>query len=137
MKVLKEDGIAIKLAKLATGSEEIAKKAIYKGAGILANKIGSNLDKVLSGDSTGEMQASLGITPIKKDRNGVWNAKVGFDGYDSRGVPNAIKARVLESGSSQQKKRPFVRPAINSTKNEIISAMNKVVDDEINKITKG
>ena len=62
--------------------------------------------------------------------------KIGFDGYDSKGVPNQIKARVLESGSSRQKKRPFVRPALKATKKEAEDAMAKIVDEEIKKIMK-
>jgi HK97 gp10 family phage protein len=42
-----------------------------------------------------------------------------------------LKARVLESGSSKQKKRPYVRPAVKSTKAAVINKMNQVIEDEI------
>jgi len=125
---------ALKLSRLATGSDEIAKKAIYKGVDVIANEIKSNLNKILSSEATGDLIASFGVTPIEKDSSGNWNAKIGFDGYDSNGVPNQLKARVLESGSSKQKKRPFVRPAMNATKSQVIDKMNKVIEEEIKKL---
>lgn len=125
---------AIKLSKLATNTDEIAKKAIYEGVKIVADEIKKNLEGVLSEEATGELVDSFGVTPITKDNNGNWNAKVGFDGYDSQGVPNQLKARVLESGSSRQKKRPFVRPAVNKTRKQVVKKMEEVIDEEIKKL---
>lgn len=125
---------AIKLSKLATNTDEIAKKAIYEGVKIVADEIKKNLEGVLSEEATGELVDSFGVTPITKDNNGNWNAKVGFDGYDSQGVPNQLKARVLESGSSRQKKRPFVRPAVNKTRKQVVKKMEEVIDKEIKKL---
>jgi len=128
------DDFALQLSHLATNSEEIAKKAIFEGANIVADKIKSNLQGVLSGESTGDMLASFGITPIERDADGNWNTKLGFDGYGSDHVANQLKARVLESGSSKQRKRPFVRPAVNATKGQVIERMGQVIDEEIRKL---
>jgi HK97 gp10 family phage protein len=130
------EDFVIRLAKFETQFEATAKKAIQAGADIIADKIKSNLIGVLSEEATGELVASFGITPIKKDREGNWNAKVGFDGYDSKGVANQLKARVLESGSTKQRKRPFVRPAVNSTRKKVVEKMNQVIEAEIKKISK-
>jgi len=128
------DEFAIALSHLATQSDEIAKKAIFEGANIIADKIKSNLEGVLSEEATGELVASFGVTPIEKDKNGNWNTKIGFDGYDKDGVANQLKARVLESGSSKQPKRPFVRPAVNATKRQVVDKMGQVIDEEIKKL---
>ena len=128
------DEFALALSRLATGSEEIAKKAIYAGADVIADKIKSNLEGVLSAEATGELVASFGVTPIEKDASGNFNAKMGFDGYDNKGVANQLKARVLESGSSKQQKKPFVRPAVNSTKNTAVEKMGQVIDQEIQRL---
>lgn len=125
---------AIKLSKLATNSEEIAKKAIYEGANIVADEIKKNLKGVLSDEATGDLVESFGVTPIKRDSSGNWNAKVGFDGYDRNGVANQLKARVLESGTSTKKKKPFVRPAINKTRKQVVKKMEDVIDREIEKL---
>ena len=133
----KGDDYALKLSKLAADSEEVAKKAIYEAAGIVADKIVSNAYKVMSDHGASEMMHSFGIAPIKQDDDANWNTKIGFDGYDSKGVPNQLKARVLESGSSRQQKRPFVRPAVNATKKQALEAMRKVIDEETKKIMGG
>lgn len=130
---------ALRLSRLATGSTEIAKKAIYAGAGIVADKIRANLSTNLAGSkqSSGDLAASLGITPVTTDRDGWINAKIGFDGYDRRGVPNQLKARVMESGSSKVRKHPFVRPAVTATRKTAVDAMQRVIDEEIKKTMKG
>lgn len=128
-----------KLLQTACSSEAIAKKAIYEAADIVTNKIRENLEVNLAGStqSAGALSKSLGITPILQDKNGIWNAKIGFDGYDEKGVPNQLKARVMESGSSRVQKRPFVRPAVNAVRKDAQAAMQKVIDEELEKIMKG
>ena len=128
------EDFAIALSHLATQSDEISKKAIYAGADVIADKIKSNLEGALSSEATGELVASFGVTPITKDSDGNFNCKIGFDGYDSTGVANQLKARVLESGSSRQPKRPFVRPAVNATRKQVIAKMNQVIDEEVRKL---
>lgn len=128
------DEFALALSHLATQSDEIAKKAIYAGATVIADKIKSNLQGVLSDEATGELVASFGVTPITKDQDGNWNAKIGFDGYDSKGVANQLKARVIESGTSKKQKHPFVRPAVNATKNQAVARMGEVINQEIQRL---
>lgn len=130
---------ALRLSALADRSDATAKRAIYEAAGIVADRIRANLNANLAGStqSTGALADSLGVTSVSLDRNGNWNAKIGFDGYDEKGVPNQLKARVMESGSSKVKKRPFVRPAVNATKKAAVEAMQKVIDEEIEKTMKG
>lgn len=125
-----EEDFAIKLSRMATDIDGVAKEAIYEGASIAADQVRKNLDEVLSGESTGEMEESFGITPILKS-GGEWSAHIGFDGYDSEGVPNQLKARVMESGTSTREKKPFVRPAMNQTKKKIEDKMKNVIDDAI------
>ena len=126
---------ALALSHLATQSDEIAKKAIYAGADIIADKIKSNLQGVLSDEATGELVDSFGVTPISLDSSGNFNAKIGFDGYDSKGVANQLKARVIESGTSKKQKHPFVRPAANATKATAVARMGEVIDEEIRKMS--
>jgi HK97 gp10 family phage protein len=129
------DEFALKLSQLSIDSDRVAKQAIYAGAKIVADEIKSSLDGVLSPEATGDLVDSFGITPIMQDRDGNWNAKLGFDGYDRNGVPNQLKARALESGTSKQPKRPFIRPAVNKTRTQAQAEMARVIDEEINKIT--
>lgn len=128
------DEYAIKLSRLDYNSDVIAKKAIYGAVEIVADEIKKNLKGVLSDEATGELVDSFGVTPIERDSRGDWNAKIGFDGYDSKGVPNQLKARALESGTSTQKKTPFVRPAMNSTKKKAQTKMEEIIEEEYKKI---
>lgn len=128
-----------KLSALAEGSREIAEKAVYEASGIVADEIRENLIRNLaqSEQSTGALLDSLGIAPITVDKNGYIGTKIGFDGYDDRGVPNQLKARVMESGSSTIAPRPFVRPAVKATKKMAEETMNRVIEEELDKIMKG
>ena len=85
---------------------------------------------------------SMGLAPIRDDK-GYINTKLGFDGYNEvvtkrwpKGQPNALIARVLESGSSAMDKQPFVRPAVLATRKDAEKEMKKYLDDEIGKIMK-
>jgi len=143
----KGDDYALKLAKLGDRTEEICKKAIYPAAGIVANQINANLKANLDDPeyvgklpnilfknsgraTTGDLFSSFGISPIKLGTDGYYSCKIGFDGYDQHGVPNQLKARAMESGTSKLRKRPFVRPAVKATQKKALESMKKVVDEE-------
>lgn len=129
--------------RLATNSESVAKQAVGAGASILADQVAKNLaDSIAKGATarserhytlTGDLQRSLGVTSVKKDKHGVWNAKVGFDGYGKDGRPLPLVARALESGTSKQKKRPFLRPAVQQKEAEIQTEMDKLITSAIEK----
>lgn len=149
---------ALKLSRLANGSEEIAGKAIYEGAKIVADAIKANIEDLpviysqkgteedpIEGLTQKQKQGLIdgfGISDMRID-NGYYNVKVGFDGYNSnhtkkfpKGQPNQLIARVIESGTSIRKKHPFVAPAVRKTKNKAVEVMGQIVDREIEKIMK-
>nr|DAQ35609.1 MAG TPA: tail component [Caudoviricetes sp.] len=145
------DEYAKKLDRLGKQAPEISRKAVYAGASVVADKMRENLEKnlrdptyvgknksreyaVKQKESTGELSDSMGIAPITTDAQGNTNTKIGFEGYDKKGVPNALKARSMESGTSVLRKRPFARPAVLETKEKAQRDMGKVVDEEISKI---
>lgn len=153
------DEWALKLSRLSAGSDEIAKKAIYAAADIVADKIKSNLEALpedkfrhlpngekfngLPQSQKDDLIESFGITPITMDSQGNHNAKIGFDGYGStptkaypQGVPNQLLARSVESSSSVRVATPFVRPAVIATKKPAKAEMGRVVDEETKKIMK-
>lgn len=132
-------------------------KAVHAGAKVVADKIRDNLEalpeedfrflqdgEIFHGIPAGQKQDlldSFGLAPIKRDKTGFVGTKAGFDGYGSyptneypHGVPNQLVAAATESGSSVRQKLPFVRPAVNATRSEAITAMEKVVDNELKQI---
>lgn len=128
--------LELKLSKLS--DPKLAKKVVWAGAQPLADEIRKGLESNLQGSkySEGDLADSLGITPPDVDNNGNTNVKIGFHGYDSKGVANVLKARVMESGKSGQTKKPFIRPAVNRSKDKVIQAMQEKLDEEIEIITK-
>lgn len=128
-----DEDFAIKLSRLDTDINEIAKKAIYEGAKIVADTMKVNLKSVLSDEATGQLVEALGITPIGM-LGGEWSAHIGFDGYDTNGVAFQLIARVLESGTSTRQKKPFVRKTMNQTKTKVAAVMQAVVEEEYQKI---
>ena len=127
------DEYADKLSKLGSAAPEIAKRAVKAGVNPLADEVRKQLEKNLQGSkySTGDLLNSLGVTPVGVDKNGVYNAKVGFSGYDRKGVPNALKARAMESGTSRQPKKPFMRPAVNRAKKRVLEEMGRSIDMDL------
>ena len=136
MPSFKVDGMDAYITMLEETGESaalIAKKALYEGAGMMATRVRSNLNNAVSKDATGDLAKSIGISPITLDKDGNWSTRIGFSGYDRKGVPNVLKARVLESGSSKQKKRPFVRPAVNAVKGSVEKRMKQIFENELRK----
>ena len=68
-------------------------------------------------ESTGDLLDSLSVTKPYQSADGNWNIKVGCIGYDRKGVPNPLKAAVLEHGRSSQPSRGRSRPAERRRKN--------------------
>lgn len=94
----------------------ICKKSVYEGAGIVADAVREELQKALSGNSTGDLENSLGIQELQEDGATV-STVVGFAGYDRNGTPNPLKARVLNSGTSStnHRKTRFISKAISKS----------------------
>lgn len=141
------------LLKLDKESEAIAKKAIFAGAGPVADKLRAEMQKNLDDQSylgftgradrknvgyepTGSMADKFGITKMEQDKLGNWNVHIGWDGYDPNGRANQLKANVMESGNSKQKARPFVKPTVAAMKNRTEYVMGKIIEDEMKKIMK-
>ena len=149
----------IKLGQLGDASRDICGKAIHEGAKIIADEVKNNLNslnvttdvlamlKAKKGEPTYITQRakeglikSFGVTPMSQDKDGIYNVKLGFDGYNDvktkkwpKGQPNQLIARACESGSSAMIKQPFFREAVQKTKKKAESRMAEVLDEKIKK----
>jgi len=150
------------LSRLGDETESIAKKAVYEGAAEVADEFRRQLEElpveegevkglppyapegkqisVISRRQKGDLLNSLGLAEIE-NKNGYINTKVGFDGYGSiktkkhpKGVPNALLARTINSGTSFFKKIPFARKAVNKSKVKAESAIANRIDQELKRI---
>lgn len=130
------DDLEKKLERVADKSVNICKGMVFTGAGTVADAVRASLESKVSDKATGELAKSLDIATIKVA--GTVYTKIHFTGYDSNGVPNALKAAVLESGRSDQKNRDkthFFSEGTRGSKNQAIQDMQDKLDRMINSIT--
>lgn len=143
------------LQKINAVTDEAIGEAVYEMAKVVADSVRSSIQalptvsneaniatykKGYSRLSDKEKQGLLdgfGISPLQED-SGFVNVKLGFDGYNSvktkkypQGQPNALIARVTESGSSYREKTPFMRPAVNASKKPAEAAGRAKFDERI------
>lgn len=113
----------------------IASAALYEGAGVVADAI-----RNATPQDSGDLADSIGIAEFDKDGDKVSTA-IGFSGYDEKGVPNIVKARVLEHGRVDSSgrtvaKHPFIKNAVHKAKQKALNAMQKRFEQGVNDITK-
>lgn len=113
-------------------TESILKYAVYPGADVVADAIRSEIES--NHKETGDLAASLTLTTMRND-NGFVNTKVSFAGYDRNGVPNALKAAALESGTSRGiKATHFISKTVKNVSEKAEQAMQKALDEKIGQI---
>ena len=129
-----------KLSSLGERTDEVATKALTAGGEIVLARTRANLIGVIGKDlkyeskSTGQLVSALGLTPVRVDRNGNYNIKIGFDEYRRDGSSNAEVANIIEYGKHGQPAKPFLTPAKKQVGNQALEKMKQVIEEEINKL---
>ena len=127
----------LKLSRLGDKTDEICEKALNAGGEVVLAKVKSNLSSVIGKDtktdsrSTGELEKSLGLSPVLIDDNGNANIKIGFKEPRSDGESNAKIARIIEYGKQGQPPKPFLKPARTSSKKACVKAMVDTLEQEV------
>ena len=80
-----------------------------------------------------ELEASLGLSPAKLNRDGNHDVKIGFVEPRKDGGSNAKLANILEYGRHGQPAKPFLKPAKTQSKSAAISAMQQKFEEEVEK----
>lgn len=131
--------------------KNIAGKALYQGAGIVANQLRKNIEELpdRSPGKAKDGQMKRGVTKYQKaamldgmgitkmqQKDGTFDIKIGFEGYDGEvtneypnGHPISMIARSVESGTSWLQKTPFIRPAYNKAHTEAERAMMNTLEE--------
>lgn len=133
------------LKDLQKKSEPIIKAGIYDGAKVMADAVKRQIDTIRTdGPSEYEtrrreiqkegLKESMGITSMRND-GGFLNVKIGFDGYNELGQPNAMVARIFESGTSFSSKQTFVKRAVSGARRLTEETMKATIDERIHAIT--
>lgn len=128
------DDLLKKLSRLGSKMDDVSETVLETGGEIVLDKVRNNLQGVLSGESTGELLASLGLSKVLLGRDGNHNIKVGFAEPRSDGKSNAMIANIIEYGKHGQPARPFLKPAKSQSKKACIDAMTQKLEEEIKKL---
>ena len=133
------DDLMKQLNTFDKNTDEIIGKALTAGAKIAEAQVRKNLNAVLSGESSGQLQRSLGVSPVKiGGKNNSPSVRVGFPEPRRDGKANAMVANILEYGSKKhnQSAKPFMKPAADSTKSAAKAEIRRVFDEEAKKYLK-
>ena len=140
MNIQMPEDLLLKMSKLGSEFDSTAEKVLQAGGEVMLTAVKNSLSAVVGKDtkypskSTGELESSLGLSPVLQDKNGDHNIKVGFSEPRSDGKSNAQIANILEYGKSGQPAKPFVKPAKTRAKSAAISAMQNELESEVDKL---
>lgn len=149
------DEYLAKLGNLEFAAPGLVGQAIYEGAKVVADQVRAEIEALPTAESKrvaiprdptqvekDGLLDGLGVAKKKND-SGYINVKIGMDGYNTdktkkypQGKPNAMIARSIESGSTVMKRNAFISRAVNKTKKAAEAAMQKVIEEGIEKIVK-
>lgn len=126
------------LVALGRVSNGMIKRAVYDGAAVVADEVRAGIDSLpeREGITKAGLREGLGLSQMK-DEDGYINTALGFAGYNARGVPNILMARIMESGTSKVRKHPFIRPALKRVHDKAIAAMTASIDKDIKNTMEG
>jgi len=125
------DDFLSKISSLGERTDEIIPRVLEAGGEVALGAVRSGLSASLSGESTGQLERALGLSPAKMDQDGNFNVKVGFDEPRRGGVSNAMVANIIEYGKHGQPPRPFLKPAKSAARAPAIAAMKNKLEDEL------
>ena len=145
------DDFLQKLSRLGDRTDAIAEAVLEAGAEVVVGRVRRNLQSAIGSNpapltfllrknvriesrSTGELLASLGVSPVKVNREGGHDIKVGFNEPRIDGNVNAKIANILEHGTSAQPARPFLKPARTASRKQATETMKAKLEEEIGKL---
>ena len=134
------DEFLTKLSRLGNDTDAVAEKVLKAGGEVVLARVRSNLVTVIGSGtkfdsrSTGELAQSLGLSPVKLNREGNHDIKIGFSEPRSDGSNNAKLANILEYGKHGQPAKPFLKPAKSASKAECIRVMEQTLKEEVEKL---
>ena len=137
--------VAKQIVALGDAGDAIGKMAVYDGAAVITDELRKQINAlpedefrylrdgdqfgVITAQDKADLANSLGIAKIERTAQGI-RTVIGFAGYGThptrkypKGLPMAMLARSIESGSSVRAKRPFVRKTVNGKKKMAQAAM--------------
>lgn len=142
------------LSKMEEQAPGVAARALYDGAGVMADEIKKGAESIRTGPGSDRndaryatpeekeivLKASAGIAKFNKNGTEV-DTSVGFRnaGYaelNGRTVPIPVIVNSINSGTSFMHKQPFVRKAAKSGSPKAMKAMKDRIESDFEAITK-
>lgn len=111
------------LAALSKDINKMAHYALYPAAGLMLDTLKANTPV-----DSGDLRDSEILTKFVDDTDETYTS-IAFDGYDRKGVPNSLKARALESGTSRIRKHPFIRPTIRQINQQCVDMIDQKIQE--------
>ena len=134
------DAFLEQMQRLGAEEDRIAESVLEAGAAVVADKVRANLagaigrNTKIESRSTGQLIHSLGVSPVKVNREGNHDCKIGFAEPRKGGGSNAKIANILEYGRHGQPAKPFMKPAKTATKSACIEAMTAKFREEVDRL---
>lgn len=131
--------------------EGLVKRALYEGAGLMADEIRGSLLGIPVDNSFGTPKhkkhgvtatekvgliRGLGISKMREEGIGQVALAIGFNGANSDGTRNTTVMRRIESGTSRTQKIPTIRPTKNRARKPALAAMQKQFEKDVSDIFK-
>ena len=154
---MKVDGMAEiseLLGKMEDEAPKVAARALYEGAGIMADEIRKGADTIKTGQGSDRsearyatpeekeivLKAAAGIAKFNKNGTEV-DTSVGFRnaGYaqlNGKTVPVPLIVNSINSGTSFMHKQPFIRKAANKAAPKAMQAMRDSIEESFEKMKK-
>ena len=129
-----------KVSRLGSDFDRVAEDMLKAGGRVVLEATQATLSASVGKDtkepsrSTGELEKSLGLSPVKMDKDGNFNIKLGFSEPRSDGESNAKIANILEYGKHGQPPKPFLKPAKSKSKTACLKAMEDTFEKEVGSI---
>ena len=130
----------LKISRLGNKTDDVCGRVLNAGAEVVLKKVRTNLRNVFSKDtntqsrSTGELERSLGVSPVLSDKNGNLNIKIGFSEPRTNDESNAKIASIIEYGNSGQPPKTFMKPAKSASRKECKTDLINTHDEEVRSI---
>ena len=131
------DEFLARISRLGNQTDSIVEKVLQAGGEVALDEVRSNLSAVVGvgnkseSRSTGELERSIGLSPVMIDKNGNHDIKVGFSEPRTDGSSNAKIANIIEYGTSTQQAKPFLKPAKSAVKKQCVDAMKSAFEKEV------
>ena len=128
-----------KISRLGKEFDSVAESVLEAGGEVVLERARGNLSGAVGrgtkykSRSTGELEGSIGLSPARLNKEGNHDIKVGFAEPRSDGISNAKLATILEYGKHGQPAKPFMKPAKSSSKAAAIAAMQRKLEEEVDK----